>query len=358
MKFIDLEYENREASMASQKDFFSIESSGKYLLSDFLSKFEECFAQEQSVNYCLGVKNATDALYMCFNLLGASSRTIIVPQFGAYPTIVAAVQSCAKKIIAAPVDSSLTLNLREIDVPRNSIIVPVHLFGNETDMAHIGSVAKDTDSIIIEDCAQSTGIQKSPYSLAAVHSFYPTKPMGCRGDGGAILSDDEDFYATCKKSRFYGLNSDGAIDTWGFNSRLDEWQAAFLMHKMSYYRQNNQTRQKNAKSYMSIQHPGIQYTDSCVYHQYVALYNNRDVVRTRMESLGIPTMIHYPRMLSDMPHLKNLQSIHFVDKSKKRFSDHVLSLPVGPHLTIAETEAICSVIYGEKNESISFEEIA
>jgi dTDP-4-amino-4,6-dideoxygalactose transaminase len=353
MKFVDLEYENKDATDLCSEDFLSIQKSGKYLLSDFLSKFETSFSLDQGVQYSIGVKNATDALYMCFSLLGASNRTIIVPQFGAYPTVVAALQSGAKRIIAAPINNRLTLDLSNADVPRGSIIVPVHLFGNHTDMDHIVDVARATDSVIIEDCAQSTGLKKSEHSIAAVHSFYPTKPMGCRGDGGAILTDSEDLFQSCKKSRFYGLNTAGEIDAWGFNSRLDEWQSAFLIRKMRYYKDLNAVRQKNASRYMKVVSPGIRYTNNCVYHQYVILTRNRDAVKNLFDQSGIPTMIHYPRMLSDMSFLTG--KVDFIPC--KRVSDYVLSLPVGPHLTDDNVNFIEQHLRENRNNVIQYEEI-
>jgi dTDP-4-amino-4,6-dideoxygalactose transaminase len=351
MKFVDLEYENRDAADLCSEDFLSIQKSGKYLLSDFLSKFETSFSLDQEVQYSVGVKNATDALYMCFSLLGASSRTIIVPQFGAYPTVVAALQSGAKRVIAAPINNSLTLDLSNVDVPRDSIIVPVHLFGNHTDMDHIADIARATDSIIVEDCAQSTGLKKSEHSIAAIHSFYPTKPMGCRGDGGAILTDSEDLFQSCKKSRFYGLNTAGEIDAWGFNSRLDEWQSAFLIQKMRYYKDLNAVRQKNAKKILSDLDFGLKYSDDCVYHQLVTIWKDRDYVVKKLSDLGIPSMVHYPKMLCDMPRLRD--KVEFM--RCKRVSDNVISLPVGPHLNDEDLEKISCSLKFLRNYAQSYE---
>lgn len=349
MKFVDLELENREAAKLVHDSYKQIEKSGKYLLGDYLSKFEEAFAIDQKIKSVTCVKNATDALYMTFKLLECDKRTVIVPNFGAYPTIVAAIQAGSKNIIAAPVDERMTLDLTNIDVPKDSILVPVHLYGNQTEMSHLEKIAENTNSIIVEDCAQSTGLEKSKKSFVAIHSFYPTKPLGCRGDGGAIISNDEKFISSCKKSRFYGLN-DGVINTWGFNSRMDEWQAAFLLSKLDYYDAMNKKRQSNAKSYNSAFNNTVTFTQNCVYHQYVTLWRNRDHVRDVFESNGIPTMIHYPKMLNDMPYFKSFIN----NKSNKRISDHILSLPVGPHLSNEDVEKVCNVLSRMKNEVIEF----
>lgn len=340
MKFVDLNFENKESANLSLLSFQEIENSGKYLLGDFLEKFELEFSKDQQIQAVSCVKNATDALYMTFKLLECDKRTIIVPAFGAYPTVVAAIQAGAKTIIAAPIDSRMTLDITNIDVPKDSIIVPVHLYGNHAEMSHIEQIAKDTNGVIVEDCAQSTGIKKSSDSFAAIHSFYPTKPLGCRGDGGAIISNDSDFIEKTKRSRFYGLN-EGTIEMWGFNSRMDEWQAAFLIEKLKHYRHNNEVRRKNYQSITERKSVGITYTDDCVFHQFVMRVKDRNKVQEILTQQGIPTMIHYPKMLCDMPWLKD--HVEFI--KTRRVSDEVISLPIGPHLSESDVQIISSSIY-------------
>lgn len=353
MKFVDLEFENKVATRLSSESFSKIEESGKYLLGDYLNEFEVNFAHDQGVSHAACVKNATDALYMTFKLLECEKRTIIVPSFGAYPTVIAAIQAGAGKIIAAPVDETLTLNLENVDVPKDSIIVPVNLFGNVASSPTISHAAKSTDSIIVEDCAQSTGLSFREDSFVAIHSFYPTKPLGCRGDGGAIISNDESFIKKCRNSRFYGLD-DGVIRSWGFNSRMDEWQSSFLSKKIKYYRLNNETRRKNAKLILEKSRESVKYNENCVFHQLVILFANRDNVKKSFDESGIPTMIHYPKMLHDMPWLYD--KVEFVET--KRVSDHVLSLPVGPHLTDYDVALISSFLNSYQHEVIKFDEIS
>ena len=215
MKFVDLKFENSNASKNSKNNFSAIEKSGKYLLGEFLETFENNFSKDQNKSYCIGVKNATDALSIAFKVLGSENKTVIVPQFGAYPTVMAAIQSNAKKIIAAPIDERLCLNLDNVEVPKNSIIVPVNLFGNEANLEKIRKIADETKSFIVEDCAQSTGLPDNNFSDISIHSFYPTKPLGSKGDGGALLTNNADWASLFKKIRFYGLSS-GSIETWGF----------------------------------------------------------------------------------------------------------------------------------------------
>jgi len=352
MKFVDLEFENSLSYEDSLKRRQDISVSGKYVMGDNVDELEKDFAIDQNAKNCILVKNATDALAMTFIYLQANKRTVIVPQFGAYPTVVAALQAGAKKIIACSVDNSLTMDITSIDIPKDSIIVPVNLYGNSCKIKQIRSAADSAGGCsIVEDCAQSTGLSNLGLSDFMIHSFYPTKPMGCMGDGGAIITDSQDADSLLRKSRFYGLNKDGLIDTWGINSRIDEWQAAHLLSKIKYYRHMNQVRKINAKNF-SVK-GGLDYSEDCVYHQYVELYANRDKVREFFTKQGIPTMIHYPKMLSDMPFLS--EKIKFTNC--KRVSDHVLSLPVGPHLTREELDLIKLSICKMSNERLNYEEI-
>ena len=353
MKFLDLNFENKEAKRLSKNNFKVIEKSGKYLLGEFLENFESSFAIDQNKKYCIGVKNATDALAISLKALDSENRTVILPQFGAYPTVMAAIQANVKNIIAAPVDSTLCLDLKNIEIPNNSVIVPVNLFGNEANLTYLRKRADETNSQILEDCAQSTGIPNNNLSDISIHSFYPTKPLGCQGDGGVILTNDERIAKFCKQARFYGLN-DGVINSWGFNSRMDEWQSCFLTSKLSYYRKLNDNRKENANLYNQILNTGIKYTENCVYHQYVSLWKDREYIQKKLLEKGIPTMIHYPKMLIDMPYLQG--KVNFSNECP-RVSDYILSIPVVPHLTSQNVKKIKKEINNLKSNLIDFEEI-
>lgn len=356
MKFLDLAFENNRATSCLYERYSDIEETGCYLLGPNLKKFEETFALDQESKFCVGVKNATDALAIVFRILGAHKKTVIVPQFGAYPTVMAALQAGAKNIFAAPVNDKYCLDLTSVDVPKGSIIVPVNLFGNESNLIELDQIADSRGCLIVEDCAQSTGIPRKKYKTvkASIHSFYPTKPLGSRGDGGAILTDCEDIEQLSRKARFYGLNN-GSIDSWGFNSRIDEWQSAFLLEKITYYRDMNEIRKRNAAVFNCElgNEQVLTQTSGSVYHQYTSLWKNRDKVQQFLIEAGIPTMIHYPKLISDMPYL--------TDKIKKyacsRVCDHILSLPVGPHLTSHNIEKIANCLKDLKNEAIRFQDI-
>jgi dTDP-4-amino-4,6-dideoxygalactose transaminase len=357
MKFIDLNFENKKAQKKSKEIFNSIEKQGQYLLGENLKKFESEFANDQEKKYCIGVKNATDALTMVFQLLEANKKTVIVPQFGAYPTVIAALQAGAKKIIAAPVDEKFCLYLNDIEVPPNSILVPVNLFGNQCDIGTLNQIAIDSNSLIVEDCAQSTGIPVKNFNsiVASIHSFYPTKPLGCRGDGGAILTNDDLLFEKSKKARFYGFDENGIINSWGFNSRMDEWQAGFLSGKISYYRDLNLQRRKNAfKFNKALENKNLSnQTAESVYHQYTILCKDREFTFKKLKEGNIPAIIHYPKLISEMPYIAD----KIISMPCKKINEHILSIPVGAHLNKKDIELITNTLSDIKNETIQYQEI-
>ena len=121
MKFVDLGFGNKHAARHLSEKYSFIEETGHYLLGSNLIKFEEIFALDQKSTFCIGVKNATDALAIVFRILGASEKTIVVPQFGAYPTVIAALQAGSKSIIAAPVNEKYCLDLKSVDIPKGPL---------------------------------------------------------------------------------------------------------------------------------------------------------------------------------------------------------------------------------------------
>lgn len=350
MKFVDLSYENRLARINSRTRFHEIETSGHYLLGQQLEEFESRFSAHRGLRSCVGVKNATDALTLTFDVLCQRGfLTAVLPGFGAYPTVVAALNSGFDRVVIAPVDGSLCLDLSKIEVPKRSVIVPVFLYGNVPNMKSIRSIAGITDSVIVEDRAQATGVGLDFDSLAEIHSFYPTKPCGSMGDGGAIVSNDEDLCKSIRTASRYGME-DGLLVSRGCNSRMDEWQAAFLNEKLSLYEKMNEARRCHAKRYSSFD-DSIEWHADCVFHQYVSLWDDNGTVVKELSKRGIPTMIHYPHMLRDMPLLKS-SLVEFCD-GDDRPCDHVVSLPVGPHLTQDNVDRVAGSIFELRTHLLS-----
>ena len=269
MKFLDLskEYEYYKDDIVNSLN--NIGNKGWFLFGNETSKLEENFTKLTSKKYAISVKNCTDAIMLVLKRVYKNGMTIILPNFGAYPTAVAC-KNITDKLYYIDVDYSMTINPKKLpENIKNGIIIPVHLFGNNCDMEAINEYALKNNHIIIEDCAQSTGSGSGIYSQYSVFSFYPTKPLASMGDGGMICCNNIDDYEYFKKLRFYGQYNNN-IEFIGVNSRMDEIQSSILNIKFNQFYKFNDIRIKIANRYKKIV-KGIKINSYSVYHQFVIM---------------------------------------------------------------------------------------
>lgn len=326
--FNDLKSENNLFSKMINFRFENIKESGVYLLGDQSKELEERFAAMIGKKYCIAVKNGTDALMLAVKYAlkkCPSNAPVIIPNFGAYPTAIA-VKNCTDNIHFVDIDESMTMDARKLpEGIRNGIIIPVHLFGNNCNMKMIKRYATQNDHIIIEDCAQSCGSGSGQAGDISCFSFYPTKPLGTTGDGGAICTDDKQAYQEMMAMRFYGMQ-DGTIHTAGINSRMGELECAVINAKMDNFEQFIEKRRAIANRYKKIV-DGFHINSNCIYHQFTVLFNERDMIVQELEKQGIPYMIHYPKHVSDMPAFEYLKHT-----PAYRVNDKIISLPCHPFM--------------------------
>jgi dTDP-4-amino-4,6-dideoxygalactose transaminase len=212
------------------------------------------------------------------------------------------------------------------------------LFGNNANMRGIFKYAHANKHIIIEDCAQSTGSGSGVTGDFSVFSFYPTKPLGTMGDGGAICTDDLEAYEELKKLRFYGLSSPsggGGLGEVGINSRMGELEAAVLNAKLDRFEELGAKRLQIAARYKKII-TGMRINSNCVYHQFPVLFNDREEIIKVLKDYGIPFMIHYHHHVSELP--------VFTPRNPSpegggregvvgfRVNDKIISLPIHPFM--------------------------
>lgn len=336
MKFLDL---NKENAVITKDLFKAVIDKGEYLLGSYLQKLEDIFPKSVGYDYGVTFKNATDALSVLIGVLLKDKKKVICPNFTAYPTAVA-IRSKTKQVYYVDVDESLTCNIDDFPRIKNAIVVVVNLFGNNGDLDKIRKWCDATNSIMIEDCAQSTGSEsKARVSDFAVYSFYPTKPLGSMGDGGMICFNDLKWKEYFKIIRFYGQTKEEARYI-GINSRMDEWQCAIVLEKMKHYRKWNDKRIKIAERYK--QHiKGISVHSQNVYHRFPVLYNKREEV---VKKTDFPFMVQYDKHITDMGVLKGKRN-----KVNFRVNDKILILPL--HSMMKESE-ICQIeefLYKTKN---------
>jgi dTDP-4-amino-4,6-dideoxygalactose transaminase len=287
--------------------FDALLNSGWFILGNTVKNFEQEFAAFNTNKYCIGVANGLDALILCLRALNLEKGSeVIVPSNTYIATILSILQCDLIPVLVEPDIRTYNIDPRKIEesiTSKTRVIMVVHLYGKSCEMDTISAIAKKRNLALIEDCAQSHGAQHKgkmtgTFGVGAF-SFYPTKNLGCLGDGGAVTTDDELFAKKIRMLRNYGSEKKYYNEVVGYNSRLDEVQAGFLSVKLKHLNDITQHKQKLAALY----HNGLKndyikpvldnnYVD--VFHIYNVRHPKRDELKEYLLKNEIKTDVHYP----------------------------------------------------------------
>lgn len=313
IKYFDLQKINARHHLDFMKAFERVNRSGQYLLGAEVSAFEKEFADYCGAKYCVGTGNGLDALtiilqaYMEMDIIQEDDE-ILVPANTYIATLLAITRNHLKPVLIEPKIDTFTINpdlLESYLTIKTKAIMPVHLYGRCAEMDAIREFARKYHIIIIEDAAQAHGAyykqrnnKAGNLGDVAAFSFYPAKNMGALGDGGAITTNNADLAEFARTIANYGSLQKYVHLYKGFNSRLDEIQAALLRIKLKTLDKDNFHRRQIAKFYREhIQHPEVRlpnYSDENVFHIYPVLCSRRDALKQHLLDRGIETMVHYP----------------------------------------------------------------
>lgn len=338
MRFIDTHKEYLHFQKQIEEAREKVIKSGSYLLGRQTRLLEEEFSQQivPGMN-CTAVKNCTDAIIMVVEriLQERPDAPIILPNFGAYPTAIAA-SNVTQNLHYVDVDETYTIDADLLPGHlRDGVVIPVHLFGNNCNMKKINEYASLNNHIVIEDCAQSTGSGSGVEGDYSVFSFYPTKPLASMGDGGMICSKSADNDNHFQKYRFYGQDfKTRVIEFVGVNSRIDEFQASVVRAKLKGFHDLNDKRIMIAKRYKNHVR-GMKTRGKCVYHQFPVRFSNRDEIIEKMSALSIPHVVHYGNHVCDYAFLNPNNY-----KVRNRISESIVSFPCHPFMTEEEIQKV------------------
>jgi dTDP-4-amino-4,6-dideoxygalactose transaminase len=307
--------------------------------------FEKAFAQYSSVKHCIGVGNGTDALFITLRTLGIGRGDEVITVANSFIATSEAISLTGAKVVFVDIDPTtynIDVNAIEAKINRNTkAIVPVHLYGQPADMDPVIALAAKHGLKVVEDCAQAHGARYKGRPIgtmgdAATFSFYPGKNLGAYGDGGAIVTNNDELALKAKMFANHGRveKYDHAME--GVNSRLDGLQAAILKVKLTHLPEWNEARRRHAHLYTKLlTHPGVtKPTESAnliaVYHLYVIRVKRelRDSLQKHLLAKGISTGIHYPIPL---PKLKAYAYLNHTEKDFPRAyaaAGEILSLPM------------------------------
>lgn len=347
--YVELKYELDEA-------YKRVMESGWYILGNECETFEKEFADYCGVKYCIGVGNGLEALHLILRAYGiGEGDEVIVPANTYIATWLAVSYGGAKPVPVEPDEKTYNINptLIEKAINKNTKgIIAVHLYGQPADMDPINAIAKKYNLKVIEDAAQAHGAKykgRRTGSLgdSAGFSFYPGKNLGAFGDGGAITTNDSVLADKVKILRNYGSRVKYQNEVKGFNSRLDELQAAMLRVKLSKLDEWNIRRKIVAQNYLreldnvnTIVLPFVPEWAEPVWHLFVVRHEERNKLQSYLNEACIGTLIHYPIP----PHLSGAFANIGYKKGDFPFTEstahYVLSLPMGPHLTEVDLSEI------------------
>lgn len=346
--FLDLRATYNELREEIDEAVARVLSSGFYLFGHELEAFEAEFAEYVGARYCIGVGNGLDALHLSLRALGiGKGDEILVPSNTYIATWLAVSYAGATPVPVEPDARTYNLDPDRMEAAltgRTRAVMPVHLYGQPADMDPILEIARRHGLYVLDDAAQAHGARYKGKRIGGLGditgwSFYPGKNLGAFADAGAVTTNDEVLADRVRVLRNYGSRKKYFNEVPGFNSRLDEMQAAILRVKLAYLDPWNERRMRIAARYLeelrdaSLTLPYVPEWAAPVHHLFVVRSHRRDALREHLEQHGIKTLVHYPVP----PHLQ--AAYHAIGMREgdlpisEAIHQQVLSLPIGPHMT-------------------------
>lgn len=356
MDFIDLKTQYQDLKAQIDANIQKVLAHGQYILGPEVAELEEKLAAFVGARYCISVANGTDALQIAQMALGIGpGDEVITPGF----TYIATAETVAL-LGAKPVYVDIDPRTYNLDpalleaaiTPRTKAIIPVSLYGQCADFDAINAIAAKHGIPVIEDAAQSFGAtykgkRSCNLTTIACTSFFPSKPLGCYGDGGAIFTNDDELARVLRQIARHGQDRRYHHIRVGVNSRLDTLQAAILLPKLDIFPHELEQRAQVAQGYSrllgeaGIAAPFVEAHNLSAWAQYTVQLAERDQVQERLKVAGIPTAVHYPIPLNRQPAVADAAARLPVGDA---VAARVMSLPMHPYLDAAEQATVVNAL--------------
>lgn len=357
IEFIDLKAQQTRLKDKIESGIQNVLTHGQYILGPEVSELEEKLAAYVGAKYCISCANGTDALQIVQMAFGIGpGDEVITPGFTYIATAETVAVLGAKPVYVDVNPKTYNLDIEKLEAaitPRTKAIIPVSLYGQCADFDAINAIAAKYNLPVIEDAAQSFGAtykgrKSCNLSTVACTSFFPSKPLGCYGDGGAIFTNDDELAKVIRQIARHGQDRRYHHVRVGMNSRLDTLQAAILLPKLEILDEEMQARQRVAETYTKLFNeagvlttPFIEMHNQSAWAQYTIQVENRTDVQERLKVHGIPTAVHYPIPLNKQPAVADENAVLPVGDA---VAERVMSLPMHPYLTVDAQEKIVKVL--------------
>jgi dTDP-3-amino-3,4,6-trideoxy-alpha-D-glucose transaminase len=360
MKVLFNDVKSVNDAIASDLDgaFQRVMRSGWFILGEEVETFEAEFAAYCGVSHCIGVASGTEALQLALLACGIGpGDEVITVSHTAVQTALAIAATSATPVFVDVDPETYTLRPDQLDAAisdKTRAILPVHLYGRCAEMDAILEVAERRNIYVIEDAAQAQGSSYKGRRAGSIghlgcFSFYPTKNLGALGDAGAVTTSDTELAARLRRLRNYGESSKYHNESMGYNSRLDELQAAFLRVKLPHLDRWNETRRNLAAIYQSrlndrfhAPKDKLGYVDN--YHLFVIQSEERDKLQEHLRAHNIQTLIHYPVPCHLQPAFRNIRHRCGDLSVTERMDGRILSLPMFSTLSTEQLEYVVGCV--------------
>ncbi|MEN8218394.1 MAG: DegT/DnrJ/EryC1/StrS family aminotransferase [Pseudomonadota bacterium] len=358
MDFIDLKAQQRQIYPQLERRIQAVLNHGKYIMGPEIQQLEEKLTDYVSVKHGIAVSSGTDALLIALMALGVGQGDeVITTPFSFIATAETIVLLGAKPVFVDIDPRTYNIDPSQIEAaitPKTKAIMPVSLYGQCADFDAINAIAEKHSLPVIEDGAQSFGAtykgQKScGLSTIGCTSFFPSKPLGCYGDGGACFTNDDELAQIMQEIRVHGQDRRYHHARVGINGRMDTLQAAIVLAKMDIFPAEVAARTRIGEAYTTILQdivttPYIAPDNTSVYAQYTIQVENRKSVLEKLKAQGIPTAVHYPIPLNMQPAFAHLNQTKARFPVAEKIAERVVSLPMHPYLSEVEQIKICEII--------------
>lgn len=357
MEFIDLNSQYLRLKAEIDAGIQRVLNHGQYILGPEVAELEDKLARYTGAKHCITVANGTDALQIAQMALGIGlGDEVITPGFSYVATAETTVLLGGKPVYVDIDHKTYNLNPSNLEAaitPKTRAIIPVSLFGQCADFDAINAVATQHNLPVIEDAAQSFGAaykgrKSCNLSLIACASFYPSKPLGCYGDGGAIFTSDDELAKVMRQIARHGQDRRYHHIRVGVNSRLDTLQAAILLPKLAVLDEELALRQVTAQRYGQLlretgvcEAPCIEPHNQSAWAQYTVRVSQREQIQSRMKTEGVPTVVHYPMPLNKQPAVADLQCVLPIGDQA---AEEVLSLPFGVDMPVEQIQRVVEAL--------------
>ena len=360
LNFIDLAAQQARIKSQIDANIQTVLAHGHYILGPEVAELEAELAAYCGAKYCISCANGTDALQIALMALGVGhGDEVITPGFTYIATAETVALLGAKPIYVDIDEQTYNIDPAKIEAAitdKTKAIIPVSLYGQCADFDAVNAIAAKHKLPVIEDAAQSfgaiyKGTKSGNLSTIACTSFFPSKPLGCYGDGGAIFTNDEQLATVIRQTARHGQDRLYHHIRVGVNSRLDTLQAAILLPKLAILEEEMQLRQQVAQMYAialqaaGLAAPFIELHNRSAYAQFTIRIQNRSAVQTALKEAGIPTAVHYPIPLNKQPAVASDVSLPVGDL----VAEEVLSLPMHPYMTQEQVQQVVAALKSALN---------